>query len=194
MKSISIWDAFFNFIKLFIILIVYNTSNKKNIMKKIALFIALVCSTMIAIAQTKAPSTTVQTATGSSIAFNKIAPAGQVTLVSFWANWCIPCKKEIKTINEKMDSWKQQGAKFSYVLVSVDDAKSIDGAKAYISKQGYKIPAYYDTNQSLKKAIGFQNVPFTAIVDKKGNIVYTHSGFDADAEAKILQKLKELSK
>lgn len=163
-------------------------------MKKIALFLTLILSVFVSIAQTKAPSTMIHTASGEAVAFNKAAAPGSVTLVSFWANWCIPCKKEIKTVHDKMATWKSQGAKFNYMLVSVDDEKTVEGAKAYLSKQGYSTKAYYDVKQEMKKALGFQNVPFTAIIDKKGNVVYTHSGFDADAESKILAKLKELSK
>lgn len=163
-------------------------------MKKIALLLTLIFSVYVTIAQTKAPKTIIQTASGEAIAFDKAANPGSLTLVSFWANWCIPCKKEIKTVHDKMATWKSQGAKFNYMLVSVDDEKTIEGAKTYLSKQGYNTKAYYDVKQEMKKALGFQNVPFTAIIDKKGNVVYTHSGFDADAESKILAKLKELSK
>src|SRR5579872_3955410 len=56
---------------------------------------------------------------GKQVAFNEIFDKGKVTLVSFWATWCIPGKREVKTIAAKMAEWRKQ-SDFNYIAIAVD--------------------------------------------------------------------------
>lgn len=162
-------------------------------MKKIvALFTFASLFAFSTYAQSELPTTIIKDLKGASIPFNQTFEEGKVTIVSFWANWCIPCKKEIKAIRDKMPQWKNE-ADFNYMTVSIDESKSTALVKSYIKSQGWDFPSYLDPNSDLKRSLNFQNVPFTIIVDKNGKIAYMHTGFEEGGEDEVFAKAKELS-
>ena len=161
-------------------------------MKKILALCAVVSLGFQAFAQGELPTTPVKDLRGASIPFNETIEKGKVTIVSFWATWCIPCKKEIKIISKKLPEWKAQ-ADINYMTVSVDESKATAMVKSYAKSQGWEFPAYLDPNSDLKRSLNFQNVPFTIIIDKEGKVAYMHSGFEEGGEDEVFAKAKELS-
>ena len=165
-------------------------------MKKIVAALLLCVATgMNAMAQdTQLPDTQIKDVnSGKKMAFNAAFTPGKVTLVSFWATWCVPCKKEIKTIRENMASWKKE-ADFNYVTVSVDESRAEGLVRSYAKSQGWDFPFYIDPNSDLMRSLNFRNVPFTIIVDKTGKVAFMHSGYEDGGENEIFDKIKELSK
>ena len=129
---------------------------------------------------------------GTKVPFSSIVQPGKVTLISFWATWCIPCKKEIKNISHDLDAWKKE-ADFNYVTVSIDESRAEGIARTYAMSQGWTFPYYIDPNSDLKRSLNFQNVPYIIIVDKSGKIAFKHTGYEEGGEAEILKKIKELA-
>lgn len=138
------------------------------------------------------PNTPIKQMTGSNIAFNQTFEKGKVTLVSFWATWCIPCKKEILTIRKNLPTWKAE-VDFNYMTVSIDDSRATAQVKSYAKSQGWDFPYYQDPNSDLKRSLNFQNVPFSIIVGKDGKVAYMQSGFEQGGENIIFQKIKEIA-
>lgn len=160
-------------------------------MKKIFALLLAISLTSVVGAQ-NLPTTPVKDLKGASVPFNQTVEKGKVTIISFWATWCIPCKKEIKTIREKLPQWKEE-ADINYMTVSVDESKATAMVRGYAKSQGWDFPTYLDPNSDLKRSLNFQNVPFTVIVDKEGKIAYMHSGFEEGGEDEIFAKAKELA-
>ena len=145
-------------------------------------------------AQSELPDTQIKDLkTSKKIAFNQAIEPGKVTLVSFWATWCVPCKKEIKNVKEKLDAWHKD-ANFNYMTVSVDESRAENLARGYAQTQGWNFAYYIDPNGDLKRSLNFQNVPFTMIIDKNGKVAFTHAGYEEGGEEEVFAKLKELSK
>lgn len=163
-------------------------------MKKIILSAAVLFSSIITFAQTmELPTTIVRDISGKQVPFNEAFEKGKVTLVSFWATWCIPCKQEIKNIKTKLPDWKKE-ADFNYMTVSIDDSRATAMVKTYSKSQGWDFPVYLDPNSDLKRSLNFQNVPFTMIVDKEGKIVMQHTGYEEGSENDLIKKIKEYTK
>lgn len=163
-------------------------------MKKLLLGIVLLFTSLATtFAQgSELPSTQIIDAKGKKVPFNSVFEPGKVTLVSFWATWCIPCIKEIKNIRKHLPEWQKE-TEFNYVAVSIDDSRSSTQAKSYAKSQGWEFPNYLDPNSDLKRSLNFENVPFTIIVGKDGKIAYMHSGYEEGGELLIYEKIKELS-
>ncbi len=163
-------------------------------MKKVLFLIASLFLSTSIFAQTQSlPSTSVRDINGKQISFNDAFEKGKVTLVSFWATWCVPCKQEIKNIKTKLPDWKKE-VDFNYMTVSIDDARATAMVKTYAKSQGWDFPVLLDPNSDLKRSLNFQNVPFTLIVDKNGKIVYQHTGYEEGSENELFKKVKELAK
>ena len=162
-------------------------------MKKIIL--AVVCTIVAASVNAQGlPNTQIKDVnSGKKIAFNETVEKGKVTLISFWATWCVPCKKEIKNISLKLPEWKKE-ADFNYMTVSIDEARAEGLVRTYALSQGWSFPFYIDANSDLKRSLSFQNVPYTMIIDKNGKVAFTHTGYEEGGEAEVFAKIKELSK
>lgn len=130
---------------------------------------------------------------GKKVSFNETVTPGKVTLISFWATWCVPCKKEIKNVREKMEGWQKE-ANFNFMTVSIDETRAEGLVRSYAKSQGWNFPYYIDPNGDLKRSLNFQNVPFTIIVDKNGKVAYMHSGYEEGGENEVFARIKELSK
>jgi cytochrome c biogenesis protein CcmG/thiol:disulfide interchange protein DsbE len=161
-------------------------------MKKIAaLFFVAVLYAIIAFAQNNLPSTVIKNLNGENVAFNTIPKKGRVTVVSFWATWCVPCKKEINNMAEVMPEWKKS-MDFDLVTVSIDDTRNVAKVKSYVNAQRWDFTTYIDANQDLKRALAFQSIPYTIIIDQTGTIVHTHAGYVEGDEFVLRDKLKEV--
>lgn len=161
-------------------------------MKKILAAMAIVCLSAAVNAQ-DLPTTQIKDVnSGRKKSFNETVEKGKVTVISFWATWCIPCKKEIKNISLKLPEWKKE-ADFNYITISIDKIEAEGLVRTYAISQGWKFPYYIDPNSDLKRSLSFQNVPFTMIIDKEGKVAFSHTGYEEGGEAQIWEKVKELA-
>lgn len=164
-------------------------------MKRItAAGIALLFATAVHAQTAELPDTQVKDVNSSKkMAFNQTVEKGKVTMISFWATWCVPCKKEIKNVREKLPAWHKE-TDFNYMTVSIDESRAEGLVRSYAKSQGWDFPYYIDPNSDLKRSLNFQTVPFTMIVDKNGKVAYMHSGYEEGGEDELYAKIKELSK
>jgi thiol-disulfide isomerase/thioredoxin len=161
-------------------------------MKKIVGLALSIFASATLFAQSELPNTQIKDVnTGKKIAFNQTFEKGKVTVVSFWATWCVPCKKEINNVRRKMSDWKKE-ADFNYMTVSIDESRAEGLVRSYAKSQGWDFPYYQDANSDLKRSLNFQNVPFTVIVDKEGKVAWMHTGYEEGGENQVFDKVKEL--
>jgi cytochrome c biogenesis protein CcmG/thiol:disulfide interchange protein DsbE len=60
----------------------------------------------------KLPSIDVKTFEGKIVNSSKFSNDGKPMIISFWATWCSPCKKELNAVAEVYDDWtKETGVK-----------------------------------------------------------------------------------
>ena len=141
----------------------------------------------------KLPNATLKDINGKTVELNKIVKPGELTVISFWATWCAPCKKELDNMMDLYDDWKKN-YKVHIIAVSVDDARTSAKVKSTVNAKGWDYTVLLDSNEELKRALNINSVPFTIVVNQKGEIVYQHANYkDGDEEA-LGEKLKALSK
>lgn len=163
-------------------------------MKKITLIIVSLFLSATLFAQSALPDTQIKDVnSGKKLPFNETVTNGKVTLISFWATWCVPCKKEIKNISKKLPAWQKE-TDFNYMTISIDEARAEGLVRSYAISQGWKFPFYIDPNSDLKRSLNFQTVPFTMVVDKNGKVAFMHSGYEEGGEEEVYAKIKELAK
>lgn len=122
---------------------------------------------------------------------NDYSKSGKITIISFWATWCTPCKKELSNLSELYDDWK---AKYGLELVSVstDNSRNVPKVKPFVDGQGWEFDCLLDVNEDLKRALNAPLIPYTVLLDQKGNIVYTHTGYIEGDEFTLEEKIKSL--
>jgi peroxiredoxin len=158
---------------------------KKLMFMMLALFIGVSAS-----AQTL-PDVKVENQEGKTISIREVVD-GTPMIISFWSTTCKPCIMELNAINESLYEWLDV-VDMKVVAVSVDDARTLSRARAMTQGQGWDdFVCLYDKNQDLKRAMNVSLTPHTFIVDGKGNIVYSHSGYTPGSEQELFDKIKGL--
>ncbi len=147
----------------------------------------------ISFAQNKTlPDVSVQELNGKKVDIQDYADNGKITVLSFWATWCVPCKKELDNIAEYYEDW-QEDYDMELVAISVDNARSATKIKTVVDSKGWEYDVLSDKNGDLKRALNFQAVPYTIVIDQDGNIVYRHDGYVEGDEFELEEVLKKLS-
>ena len=162
-------------------------------MKKTLLVFAAILVTIAAFAQKALPSANIKTLEGKTINVQELGKSGKITVVSFWATWCSPCKKELDAIADYYEEWQGKYG-MELVAISVDDARSAAKIPAMVAEKGWKYRVLLDPAKELQTAVNIQSVPHTFVLDQKGNIVFEHTGYTPGDELELEELFKELKK
>lgn len=144
-------------------------------------------------AQSGLPSVNLKTLEGKTVNIEEFGKNGKITVISFWATWCTPCKKELDAIAKDYERWTQE-YNMELVAVTIDDQRALPRVKPLVSQKRWKYTILSDVKQDFQQAMSVQTIPHTYIVDKQGKIVYSHNGYLPGDEKKLEQKLKELAR
>ena len=137
------------------------------------------------------PDVKVENAQGKVISVRELV--GKPLVICYWSITCKPCIQELMTILDQIEDWKAE-ADFEVVAVSVDDARLKATAKAKSQVFSKDFICLFDYNQDLKRAMNVSLTPQSFVVDCKGNIVYSHTGYTPGSEQELIDKVIEISK
>ena len=151
----------------------------------------LLCASM-SIAQNRTlPSVDVKTLEGEVLNIQNVENEGNPIIISFWATWCKPCKKELNNIAEVYDDWQDEtGVKL--IAVSIDDTRSMSKVAPYVNSSDWDYEVYLDPNGDMKRAMGVSTVPHTFLLNGKNEIVWQHRGYVDGDEDELLEQIEKI--
>ncbi len=161
-------------------------------MKSLNLLTIFLFLSIVTFAQEKLPNVVLKDINGNAVNLSEITNEGKPFVINFWATWCAPCKRELNTISDLYEDWQTETGVKIYAI-SIDDQRTVDKVKPYVSAQGWEYAVLLDTNGDLKRALGVNNVPFTFLVDGKGNIVWKHNNYNPGDENELYEKIQKLA-
>ncbi|RMF00696.1 MAG: TlpA family protein disulfide reductase [Bacteroidetes bacterium] len=134
----------------------------------------------------------VRTLDGQTVSLNDYLQKADLTIISFWATWCKPCQAELDAIADLYPDW-QENFDAQMVAITIDTQRQLAKVPGLLSTKGWEYVILSDANNVMRNQLGFQAIPQTYIVDKEGNVLYSHSGYTAGGEYELEEKLEELS-
>lgn len=168
---------------------------KTDKMKSTTLILALVITfsaSLFAQEGKTLPSVEVKTLDGKRVDIQQYAQDGRITILSFWATWCSPCKKELDAVADLYQEW-QETYDLEFVAITIDTQRDLAKVKPMVSSKAWPFTFLSDINQQLLNALNFQTIPQTFVIDKAGNIAYSHNGYTPGDEYELEKKLMELA-
>ena len=164
-------------------------------MKKQKIFnlLAIILITSSTFAQNRAlPNVQVKTLDGSNFKITKLQNDGNPIVISFWATWCKPCKKELNNIAEVYEEWQDEtGVKL--VAISIDNSRTMSKVAPYVNASDWDYEIYLDPNSDFKRAMGVSTVPHTFLLNGKNEIIWQHKGYIDGDEIELFRKIKQLA-
>lgn len=102
---------------------------------------------------------------------------GKVVILDFWATWCKPCRdefKELKQLTEKFAS----NPKVAFLIINAKGSKdSMEKIIEFENQNNYQLPFYKDYSGFATSNMKVSSYPTLVLIDKKGNLRYSHSGY-----------------
>ena len=97
-----------------------------------------------------------------------------------------PCLAEMPTVNDFYEKVKNDP---NIIFLAVDVDNRLNSSSAYMRKQGYQIPVYGGNLDGLPTTFYSGTIPTTLVIDKRGLVVFNHTGkasYDGDEFAKFV--------
>lgn len=99
---------------------------------------------------------------------------GRVVLLNVWATWCVPCRKEMPTLDRLQA--RLGGKDFLVIALSID-RKGVDALRDFYRQVGVeKLAIYLDASGKGSHGLAIPGVPTTLLIDQEGREVARKMG------------------
>lgn len=144
-----------------------------------------ILSTVSLLAAQPAPSFSLPTNSSSQIDLDSLR--GKVVCLDFWASWCDPCRKSFPWMDSLQSKYGERG--FTVVAVNLD--KKREAAMDFLEKHSSSFPIAFDPTGTTAEKYGVKGMPNSFLIDRVGNIVFTHLGFREADKAMLEQQIEK---
>ena len=114
---------------------------------------------------------------------------GKVLLVNFWATWCVPCIKEMPSL-DRLKS-KVDG-NFDIIAISLDRDGKKKVTDFFNENKITNLEKFFDVKNSLAKEMNLIGLPTSFFINKKGDLIGYYQGdmeWDNDTVIKFINYL-----
>jgi cytochrome c biogenesis protein CcmG/thiol:disulfide interchange protein DsbE len=98
---------------------------------------------------------------------------GRVTVLNFWASWCVPCAEETPWFIEFQQKYGRDGLAVIGVSLDDDGWKSV---KPFIGGMGVNYRMVLIDSRIARLYGGLEALPVTVVIDRSGRVAATYVG------------------
>jgi len=115
----------------------------------------------------------------------------EVIYVTFWATWCVPCRREMPHLQKMTDEFEDQG--FFVLGVNTDPPATKSKVKPYLRRLKITYPTVLDPNNNvLDKYNPTRELPYAVLIDREGNVHEIFPGYRAGDEIRLKKAVESL--
>ncbi|AWV90151.1 peroxiredoxin family protein [Bradymonas sediminis] len=96
---------------------------------------------------------------------------GKVVFLNFWASYCVPCRKEMPSMEELVRQYRNRGLVMVAVSLDVEQQDIGKFMDEFLPNQQSQMTVLWDPNSQSSAAMGTELIPETYIIDRDGQIV-----------------------
>jgi thiol-disulfide isomerase/thioredoxin len=133
-----------------------------------------------------APSISLPDREGAMITLESLR--GHVVLVDIWASWCPPCKAAFPAYDELFRRYRDRG--FEVLAINVDEKRS--AADEFLNGKQFQMRVLFDPKGVAPLGFNLRAMPTSYIVDKRGEIRFSHQGFTSQAVPELQRQIEQL--
>lgn len=159
--------------------------------KLVALLFGILCILFVSttgaeLVKGEAPNFTLKSLRGDNLKLSE--RRGEVIMLSFWANWCDPCKQGMPVLNDIYLRYRDEG----FTLFSINIEKDPEKVRKELRSMGVSFPVLIDVTHKVSEKYEVEEMPSTYLIDRDGNLRYTHRGFPAGFDDVLTKQIREL--
>jgi peroxiredoxin len=114
-----------------------------------------------------------------------------VVYVTFWATWCVPCRREMPYLQQLHEDLADQG--LTIIGVNTDPPGTTSKIKPYVKQYQISYLTVLDPNNNvLDKYNPTRELPYAVLIDRSGNVHEVFAGYRKGDEARLREKVLEL--
>ena len=117
----------------------------------------------------------------------------KIVIVDFWATWCVPCMKEMPYVDNAFQKYKNN-KDVLFMIVNSGSNNTLKDAQGWWGNEKYNFPVFYNSDRNIGQKFGFNVIPATYIIDKKGNIRFKTIGFEGPVIQRKIEGAIEMLK
>lgn len=113
----------------------------------------------------------------------------KLVIMSFFATYCDPCKKEMPELARLYDAYKDQG--LGVMLVSIDKGDEQKQQIIDLAKQNnVAFPVMHDRFQVVARRYFAERLPYMLMLDGSGTVTNVHVGYTDEVKASLENEVR----
>jgi cytochrome c biogenesis protein CcmG, thiol:disulfide interchange protein DsbE len=123
---------------------------------------------------------------GRTLSSEELRGKGKL-VVSFWASWCDPCRKELPALARLYQKTHGSEARYELVAISIDADR--EDAQRAAAQMKLPFTVLLDPTGATSRTYGVQGIPATFVIDESGTVMRQHEGYQAGLEVLLASEL-----
>jgi thiol-disulfide isomerase/thioredoxin len=148
--------------------------------------VTLASGWLAAVPPRAAPNIALQSADGQTVQLTTYK--GKVLLVDFWASWCVPCKTSFPALDSLYREYQPRG--LEVLAINLDERRR--DADRFLGDHPHRLTVLFDPKGASPLAFAVQGMPSSFLIDKAGNIRFTHMGYSGNVDESYRREIAQL--
>jgi len=115
----------------------------------------------------------------------------KVTVMSFWATWCMPCRQELTMLQELYREHARDG--LAVLAINGDGPETVGRVRPYVKQSGWTFTVLLDSENRVAALYNpRKQMPMLHVFDRAGRMAYTHTTFQPGHGPEVKRKILDI--